>query len=121
MKKWFEENNGNDYLYCALGTADVAAAEKEFRAYMAKNGKTYELDTRKEPWPRTFVALYFGTNEDDEYGYYTAPDKYICTNKNVADRVMRILSYLEYHDTFEQTWCQVLLDGKNISVIRGDY
>ena len=45
--------NNNDY------------AEKEFSSYMRKNGRTYDLDSYKEPSVHRFFNLYFGEADYD--------------------------------------------------------
>ena len=111
-----------ELFVCELTAEDVANAEKEFSLYMQGKGKTYDWDSNKRPTVRNFFKLYFGDDETDAYGEcYVTPDRYICTNKNVADRFMKLAKQLDYHDRYNQTFCTVEQDGKIIDVGYGDY
>lgn len=111
-----------EFFVCELTADDVAEAENEFAHYMQSNGKTYDLDTNKCPKVRSFFKLYFGECEGDAYGeYWTTPNRYICTNKNVADRFMNLARQLAYHDRYNQTFCSVEQDGEIIDISYGDY
>lgn len=110
-------------LECCLSAEDVNKAASELRRYMSKRGRVYANDPQKEPRLSFFVAAYFGESDYDEYvgQVYTAPARYTCTNKNVARRLYDLLKGLEYHDTYNQTYCTVELEGNHITVEHGDY
>ena len=112
-----------DLFICELTEDDVAKMEKEFSDYMQSNGKTYDLDTNKYPNIRNFFKLYFGECEYDIYygECWFAPDRYICTNENVADRFMKLAKKLDYHDRYNQTYCIVQQNGSVVDIDYGDY
>lgn len=111
-----------EFFVCELTAYDVAEAENEFAHYMQSNGKTYDLDTNKRPNIRNFFKLYFGECEGDAYGeYWPTPNRYICPNKDVADRFMNLTRQLAYHDRYNQTFCSVEQDGEIIDISYGDY
>ena len=103
---------------CELTADDVSKAEKEFSCYMQSRGKVYDRDTNKYPSVKNFFKLYFGECDED---LIITPDRYICTNKNIADRFMKLAKQLDYHDRYNQTYCSVEQEGKNIDVVYGDY
>jgi hypothetical protein len=112
-----------ELFICELTADDVTKAEKEFSLYMQSKGKTYDLDINKYPSVRNFFKLYFGECECDIYcgECWTTPNRYICTNKNVADRFMKLAKQLDYHNRYNQTFCTVEQDGKIVNVGYGDY
>lgn len=111
-----------ELFVCELTTDDVISAEKEFSLYMQKLGKTYDMDTNKYPSAKNFFKLYFGDNEPDIYGdHWVIPNRYICTDENIIDRFMKLVKRLEYHDTYNQTFCIINQNGKYIDVSYGDY
>lgn len=111
-----------EVFVCELTADDVAKAEKEFSLYMQSKGKTYDMDENKRPTVRNFFKLYFGECDADPYGvYWYTPNRYICTNKNVADKFMKLAKQLDYHDRYNQTFCTVEQDGKIVDVGYGDY
>lgn len=108
-----------DLYTCELKASEVDSAIAEYNKYMQKTGKIYDLDPYKEPTLRHFVELYFGDEED--YGTYLVPERYKCTNKNIAAKLFSLLKGLAYHDTFSQKYCHVELNGRYINVINGGY
>ena len=111
-----------ELFVCELTADDVAKAEKEFSLYMQCEGETYKQDENKHPTIGKFFELYFGECEADPYGiYWYSPNRYICNNKNVADRFMKLAKQLDYHDTYNQCYCTVKQDGKTIDVFGGEY
>jgi hypothetical protein len=105
-----------------LTADDVKKAESEFSRYMQSKGETYDFDTNKCPTVKNFFKLYFGECDADAYGEcWSTPDRYICTNKNVADRFMKLAKQLDYHNRYNQTFCTVEQDGKIIDIFYGDY
>lgn len=110
-------------LICELTAEDVVRAEKEFALYMQSKGKTYDLNTNKCPNIRNFFKLYFGECEYDMYfgDCWTTPDRYICSSEDVADRFMGLARQLNCHNTYNQTFCTVVQDGRIIDVVYGDY
>lgn len=108
-----------DALVCELTASDVDEAVREYKKYLKKKGRVYELDVYKTPTTTQFVNIYFG--DYDEYGSYDIPNRFICTNKNVASRLSKILVDLNFHDTFNQVFCNVVCDGRYIDIVRGEY
>lgn len=118
MKKYYS----NEEFFCELTENDVAEAEKEFFCYMQKSGKIYDMDTNKYPNIRNFFKFYFGECECDFYGVnWMTPNKYVCTNKAVADRFIKFAMQLDYHDRYNQHFCTVEQDGNIIDVFYGSY
>ena len=114
MRKYHDDG----LLICELTAEDVATAEKKFSLFMQCKGDIYAMTEYKQPKTEEFFKLYFGKCDD---GLYFMPDRYICTNKNIADNLMKIVKMLKYHDTFEQKYRDVEQDGKIIDVYDGDY
>ena len=108
-----------DLYTCELKSSEVNSAIEEYKRYIQRTGKTYAHDENKRPTLRHFVELYFGDEED--YGIYIIPDRYRCTNKNIAERLFSLLSGLAYHDTFRQKYCHVEINGRYVNIINGDY
>lgn len=129
MKKYYDTIIISDYdeeyglIICELSMSDVLLAEKELNFYMQKQGKLYERDTNKKPYLKNFFNLYFGEEEYDIYcgTYYVVPNRYVCVNKEVADRFMGMAKRLAYHDKYNQVYCDVVQDGKIIDIIYGEY
>ena len=123
MKKYNAIVNEDRIFVCELTADDVAKAAKEFSNYMQCKGETYSMDENKRPSANKFFKLYFGECEFDIYcgECWTTPNRYICTNKNVADKFMKLATYLNYHDRFNQSFCDVEQDGKIIDIYYGDY
>ena len=115
----FMQQYGDKSVACYLDASDVAAAEKEYSRYMKCRGSIYEKDKYKEPSLHNFVKLYFGY--EVEYDLYLTPYKYVCTNKNVAERLYNLLKGMAFHDTYRQIWKSVDLVGKEIYISCGDY
>ena len=77
--------------------SNVDAAIEEYKRYIQRTGKTYAHDENKRPTLRHFVELYFGDEED--YGIYIVPDRYRCTNKNIAEVLdMRVTEALKFFE-----------------------
>lgn len=112
-----------EFFICELTADDVSKAEKELSCYMQSSGRTYDLDTNKYPSIKNFFKLYFGECEYDIYygDCWTIPDRYICPNKNVADRFMKLARQLDYHDRYNQTFCSVEQNENIICICYGDY
>lgn len=108
---------------CDMKAADVDKATTELKRYMARKGHTYDLDPYKKPTHDQFIKLYFGEKCEDYYcTYYVTPEEYRCSNKNVAERLYNnILQHLEYHDTFNQRYCDVTVERSTVFVCHGDY
>ncbi len=104
---------------CELNASEVDAATEEYYRYINRTGKLYSEHSDKPPTCRNFVNFYFGGY--DEYGDYEVPNRFICTNKNVASRLAKILVDLNFHDTFNQVFCSVVCDGRYIDIVRGEY
>ena len=126
MKKYNDVVTVDGYdeglLICELTAEDVAKAENEFSLYMRCKGETYKRDSNKCPTVRNFFKLYFGEDESDAYGEcWITPNRYICTNKNIADRLMKLAKQLAFHDSYNQVYCDVEQNGKIVDVGYGDY
>ena len=105
-----------------LNAKDIRDAFSEYDKYTKKKGRLYASDEYKHPTLKQFVKLFFGVYYDDGWDtVYTVPDRYICTNKNVASKLYSLLMGLQYHDRMDKTYCEVILEGKTINVIYGDY
>ena len=114
MKKYHDDG----LLICELTAEDVTEADEKFSLFMQCKGDIYAMTEYKQPKAEEFFNLYFGEYDD---GFYVMPDRYICTNENIADRFMKLAKMLKYHDTFEQKYRDVEQDGKIIDVYDGDY
>lgn len=127
MKKYYttvsEDGYTDDIFVCEISSLDVDNAEKEFFLYTSKSGEIYEQDTNKEPCLKNFFKLYFGECEADIYcgDCWITPDRYICTNKNVATRFMKLAGQLAYHNSYRQEFCEVEQNENVINVYYGDY
>lgn len=110
--------NEYDVFVCEISMADMEEINKEFSAYMKKSGKIYSFDWNKEPTERQFFKLFFGDMDDEGY---IVPSLYICQDRKTANMFYNIAKKLEYHDKFNQVYCNVEKDGNTIKVMYGDY
>ena len=111
-----------DVYVCDMKAADVDKATTELKRYMARKGNIYALDPYKNPTYEQFIKLYFGEMFGDYRTWYATPEEYRCSNKNVAERLYNnILRHLKYHDTFNQRYCDVIVERSTVFVCHGDY
>lgn len=108
-----------DVLSCKLNNSDVDAVLKSYEEYLHCEGKIYSRMLSKYPNVHQFIDFTFGEPLDD-FGYLT-PSIYICTRKSVADKFMKLLKKLEYHNTYHQSYCSVKQEGNKIYVDKCDY
>lgn len=108
-----------DIFVCELTAANVDSAIKEYNRYRNREGEFYNKHPYESSCCRNFVKYYFG--DYDEHGDYDTPTRFICTNKNVATRLLTILKDLEFHDSINKLFCVVEQDGKSINIVRGEW
>lgn len=117
--KIYRDYTRDSIMVCDLNSADVDKLLREYKRYSSKKGEIYDMDPNKVPSLKWFIRLTVG--EMNEIGGFTWPTEYRCTNKNVARRWFDFIYPLAYHDTFNQTFRNVELEGKNVLVYSGDY
>jgi len=109
-----------DFNIAIFSNEEVEKAIKEFSWFKQHKGKLWEMAIN---FSRTnlsdFIYLYFG--EWEECGPILYFEGFKGTNKNVTDKLKKLFSMLEYHDTFRQ--CGITLNEFNDVVIidRFDY
>lgn len=114
----------NEVLCMDISAKDVQRAVKEFDRYMNCKGDTYAKDSHKVPTMREFFKLYFGEVVDYNMYYgetYLVPSRFVCTNKTVAQKLYELLGALQYHDTYNQVYCDVSIEKNIVYVVYGDY
>ena len=69
------------------------------------------------------MSIFFGDPfEYDEYnGMPFAPVAFICSNSTVANKLYSVIKSIKYHDTFRQSWRDVILSDRYIFIDNGDY
>ena len=123
MKHYRDTDGVPSILICELTSFDVVETQEEYRRYMNKSGRIYERDIYKNPSPRSFFELYFGLEDCDIYvgETYETPSRYILPDKDVAKEFFNMAKSLKYHDRFNQTYCDVELNGNFVDVDYGNY
>lgn len=118
-----EDGYEYDVLICELTSLDVSEAKEEYRRYMNKSGKIYERDVYKNPCLSNFFELYFGLEDYDIYvgEAYETPSRYILPDEDATKEFFNMANGLKYHDRFNQTYCDVELNGNFVDVYYGDY
>lgn len=116
-------HDADHVLICELTSLDVSEAKEEYHRYMNKSGKIYERDVYKNPCLRNFFKLYFGLEDYDIYvgETYETPSRYILPDEDTTKEFFNMANGLKYHDRFNQTYCDVELNGNFVDVYYGDY
>lgn len=113
MKTFYAEIGGDEVLGVNVDAKTVAKAEKEFEKYMSKRGDIYSLDNHKEPSASFFFSTFFGEWED---GCWCQPNFYVCTNKNVAERLYQMAKEMAFYDEINECGKDVSLQVNKVIV-----
>lgn len=116
-------------LTVKMSVKDLGRAEKALSKYMNRKGPVYEEDPKKEPNFKRFCAIYFTAGTDfidyEAFRYtdfpYLIPDVFLGTNKNVLSRIFTFLKPMEYHDIYNQVYCDVSMENNSVFVKFGNY
>lgn len=109
---------GNEICCIKINKSELEKSKSEYKKFAACKGVVYEMSEFKNPSFSEFFKLYFGnTNE----GFYIVPDMIICTQEKIANELAEFLTNLEYHDSFNQTFCKIEREGKVVIIINGEY
>ena len=119
-KLYKEEKVVEDFNIAIFTNNEVEKAMKEFELFNQRKGKTWELgiDFSKTRLS-DFINLYFGECED---GYFALNfEGFKGTNKTVTDKLKKLFSVIEYHDTFSQRGITLNSFDDVVIISRFDY
>lgn len=102
---------------------DLEKAKAEFRLFLNKKGRIYDMQPYKEPRLKDFVRYFFGLYDpDNEIDPWQMATVYICENEEVAKEIERnFIRHLSYHDEIAKSYCSVRVEKNMIYVEYGDY
>ncbi len=124
IKSNFDGFEWEDEVLCMdMNKEDIDTAEKELRKYLNKEGEVYSKSALKLPSLKEFFKLYFGDVDYDIYmgETYSTPNRFVCKDKDAANKLYSMLKPLEFHDRYSQTYCDVSLENNIVNITYGDY
>ena len=103
-------DENNHCIILKLTAEEIEKATKEFENFKNRKGDYWEMGINYSKTKISdFITLYFGYNGD--CGLYLEIDGFKGTNKNITEKIKKLFSVIEYHDTFNQ--CGIELKQHN--------
>ena len=114
-------NYENNYcIILNLTAKETETAVREFENFKNRKGDYWEMGINYSKTKISdFITLYFGYNGDE--GLYLEIDGVKGTNKNITEKIKKLFSVIEYHDTFSQCGIELKQHNDIIFIYGFDY